>query len=99
MSSTKPHGTLATGAPASVQGELNGISASRYGTSSPCRDTVSSPILGGTTGIAGVHEQVEALEHGAQLVRGTSAEPAAPSRRRSTGRSKPGEQARADVGP
>ena len=26
---TKPHGTLATGAPASVQGELNGIRASR----------------------------------------------------------------------
>jgi len=35
QSGDEPAGTLATGAPASVQGELNGISARRYGTVSP----------------------------------------------------------------
>src|SRR5256884_8481801 len=46
---TKPHGTLATGAPASVHGELNGISASRYGIPSRCNAPVASRISGGAT--------------------------------------------------
>ena len=98
QSSTKPHGTLATGAPASDQGELNGISASRYGISSPCEHDRLLADQRRETGIAGCTSRSKRSKTG-RSSRRYQRRAAQPRHVGGRGQQQPGEQSRADVRP